>query len=92
MFSRQIEVFGGPGDLLIALSGSGKSLNILKAMQSALSKGMNAILIKGAFGDARAAVDSYPPVIEHGSTMQEAEEYQLKLGHEIMLQLKKEPR
>ncbi len=38
IFSRQIEALGQPGDVLIAISTSGKSKNILKALETARTK------------------------------------------------------
>lgn len=69
-FSRWLEVVGESGDLLVALSGSGKSPNILKAVATAESIGM---LIYRIFGSDK----SY--------TMQKAEEMQLVLGHTARL-------
>lgn len=68
VFVRQLEVYGDYGDLLIALSGSGKSPNILKAIKKAEEIGMDIQLI---FGNARR------------ETMQVSEEAQLKIGHEL---------
>lgn len=69
-FAKWIRVVGTPDDLLIALSGSGKSPNILRAIQMADEIGMTVWKEFGA---------------QQGLGMQEAEEKQLKLGHEIML-------
>ena len=76
VFSRQLKVFGEPGDLLIALSGSGKSPNILIAVKTAKEIGMSVWTIYGS---------------ERGEEMQEAEEAQLALGHAAMLWLKANP-
>ena len=43
VFSRWLEVVGEPNDLLIALSGSGKSANILWAIKLAQEIGMKII-------------------------------------------------
>ena len=40
IFSRQIEAYGKKGDILISLSTSGKSLNVLNAMTQANKQGM----------------------------------------------------
>lgn len=72
VFSRWIDVVGEPGDLLIALSGSGKSPNILNAVSLAESKGMMVERIFGA------------PMFD----MQAAEERQIYIGHELMRSLK----
>ena len=74
VFSKQILLFGDPGDLLIAMSGSGKSKNILNAIEAAQLIGMDVYKI---FGN------------EHGMKMQAAEQYQIALAHELMLALKK---
>ena len=73
VFSRWIATVGERGDLLIALSGSGKSPNILKAIRTAKRKGMKTCLIT----DYLRTLD-----------MQQSEEYQLVWGHEMMRQLR----
>ena len=47
LFSRQIEGLGSKGDVLIAISTSGNSPNILKAIDSAKNKGMEIIGLTG---------------------------------------------
>jgi len=47
IFSRQIEGLGNHGDVLIALSTSGRSENIAEAIKMSLSKGINVIFITG---------------------------------------------
>jgi D-sedoheptulose 7-phosphate isomerase len=49
MFSRQVEAHLVQGDLLIALSTSGKSSNILRALDSAIQKRVSPILWMGNF-------------------------------------------
>lgn len=67
-FSRWLAVVGEEGDLLIALSGSGTSQNILNAITTAEALGM---AVYRRFGNQR------------GEDMHEAEESQLIMGHEI---------
>jgi D-sedoheptulose 7-phosphate isomerase len=47
IFSRQIEALGQSGDVLIAISTSGKSKNILRALEAAKIKGMTTIGFSG---------------------------------------------
>lgn len=47
IFSRQIEALGQEGDVLIAISTSGKSKNILRALDAAKIKGMTTIGFSG---------------------------------------------
>lgn len=64
--ARWIGIVGEEGDLLIAMSGSGKSKNILNAIAVATHMGMDVFKI---FGN------------ERGEDMQVAEEMQLNIGH-----------
>lgn len=50
IFSRQIEALGQKGDVLIALSTSGNSTNILKAVTQASSMGIKTIALTGGTG------------------------------------------
>lgn len=88
VFSRQIAVLGCPGDVLIALSGSGNSPNILCALQQAEDKGMTVVAVTGTFSKPNQADAMSKMCIRMGATMQEAEERQIELGHKIMLELK----
>lgn len=69
VFADWLGVVGEPGDLLIALSGSGTSPNILDAIKVAEDKEM---MVWKEFG--------YP----RGFDMQTAEEYQIFTGHELL--------
>ena len=73
VFSRWIRVVGERGDLLIALSGSGKSTNILAAIREAEDIGMDFHLVT----DYLRTRD-----------MQQSEEDQIVLGHELMRALR----
>jgi len=52
IFSRQIQAHGQPGDVLLAISTSGKSLNVLNAIEMAKSCGMKTIGFSGENGMA----------------------------------------
>lgn len=47
LFARQVEALGQPGDVLIAISTSGKSPNVLQALEAARSKGVVPIGLTG---------------------------------------------
>jgi len=51
-FARQVEAFGRPGDLLIAISTSGNSKNVVAAVRSARKLGMKSIGLTGEGGGA----------------------------------------
>lgn len=73
VFARWLHTVGRKGDLLIALSGSGTSPNILKACEEAEIIGMD---VHREFG------------AEQGFDMQASEERQIWIGHEVMRELK----
>jgi D-sedoheptulose 7-phosphate isomerase len=50
VFARMIEAWGKKGDILVALSTSGNSKNIISAVNSAISKQMRVIGFTGASG------------------------------------------
>jgi D-sedoheptulose 7-phosphate isomerase len=52
VFSRQVEALGQEGDMLLAISTSGNSKNVLKAMGAAQSKNMGVIALTGRDGGA----------------------------------------
>jgi len=82
IFSRQIDVYGEEGDLLIALSGSGNSKNIINGIWAAKEKGMRVISIVG--GGKAQEISEYI-LTEHN--MQASEQRQLDIGHYVMLSL-----
>lgn len=47
VFSRQLEGIGKPGDLLIGISTSGKSINILKALEMARASNIRTVVLVG---------------------------------------------
>jgi D-sedoheptulose 7-phosphate isomerase len=85
IFSRQIRNFGEPGDLLIALSGSGRSANILRAIEAAKEMGMQTASIFGGYNNHSSAADIH---IQEGADMQAAERHQITIGHRAMKWLK----
>jgi D-sedoheptulose 7-phosphate isomerase len=50
IFSRFIEAVGQPGDTLVAISTSGNSMNVIKAVEAAREKGMKIIALTGKTG------------------------------------------
>jgi D-sedoheptulose 7-phosphate isomerase len=50
VFARGVEAFGNPGDLLIVLTTSGNSLNLVKAVQTAKEKELKTIAFLGKTG------------------------------------------
>ena len=72
-----------PGDVLIALSGSGHSENIVRAINIAVSIGMTSIAILGYSG-GRCKELADIPIHFAVDDMQIAEDAQLIVGHMLM--------
>lgn len=47
VFEKPIEMFAGTGDVLFAISSSGKSENILRGVEAARAKGCNVVTLSG---------------------------------------------
>lgn len=54
VFARQVEALGRPGDLLVVLTTSGRSPNVLEAVRAARRRGMRVAGMTGAGGAAFA--------------------------------------
>jgi D-sedoheptulose 7-phosphate isomerase len=52
VFSKQVEALGNAGDVLLAISTSGNSRNVIEAMKAAQSRGMTVIALTGRDGGA----------------------------------------
>lgn len=56
IFSKQVEALGNNGDILFGISTSGNSLNVIKAIEIAHSKGMKIITLTGKNGGKIAKI------------------------------------
>jgi D-sedoheptulose 7-phosphate isomerase len=74
IFSRYVEAFGQTGDVLVAISTSGNSENVLNAAKIAHEKGMKVIGLTGKDGGKLAPlcdVEIRAPYSEHSDRVQE---------------------
>jgi D-sedoheptulose 7-phosphate isomerase len=56
VFSRQVEGLGMPGDLLVGISTSGNSRNVIAAIEQAKARGLVTVAFTGAGGGQMAAL------------------------------------
>lgn len=83
IYSHQLAVLANPGDLLLVMSGSGNSPNILNALETAQEKNLQSFAILGyTGGKAKAKAD----VAIHFdiNDMQISEDLQIIVGHMVM--------
>lgn len=52
VFARGVQAFGQQGDILLILSTSGQSLNVIKALEAAKSQGLHVVCLLGKTGGA----------------------------------------
>lgn len=55
LYSRQVEALGAPGDILLAISTSGASSNVIAAIKTAQARDMFVVALTGRDGGAMAA-------------------------------------
>jgi len=63
IFSRQIEALGQMGDVLVVFSTSGKSANVLRAIEAANAKKMATIALLGKGGGPAGKIATHPVVV-----------------------------
>jgi D-sedoheptulose 7-phosphate isomerase len=83
IYSEQLAVLANEGDILIALSGSGNSPNILRALEQAKSMKIKSYAILG-FDGGKAKSLADIPIHFTVNDMQISEDLQLIVGHMLM--------
>jgi len=79
IFARQVAAFGIPGDLLICLTTSGKSKNVLRALEEARSRKLKAIAFLGRDGGSTIGIADVDLLIRSDSTARIQEAHELLL-------------
>ncbi|HFA48629.1 MAG TPA: SIS domain-containing protein [Bacteroidetes bacterium] len=82
VYSRLTEAMGRKGDILIGLSTSGNSRNVIKAMEMAMSKGMSTVGLTGQGGGGMKPVCDYLIEIPSADTPR-IQECHMLVGHTI---------
>lgn len=83
VFSRQIEAFGKNGDVLICMSTSGNSPNVIKAIEVAKKLGLEIICLLGKKGGKAAELVENKIIVKSESTAR-VQEMHLLIGHIIV--------
>lgn len=86
VFSRYVEAVGREGDVLLGISTSGNSGNIIKAVEAARAKGMKVILLSGKDGGQMAGMADVEIRVPHFGYADRIQEVHIKAIH-IMIQL-----
>ena len=83
IFSRQIEGLGRKGDLLIGLSTSGNSQNVINAFESAKKIGIPTVALLGKGGGKLKAIADLS-IIVPGETSDRIQEMHIKIIHIVI--------
>jgi D-sedoheptulose 7-phosphate isomerase len=80
VFSRQVEALGNPGDLLVGISTSGNSKNVLEAFSCARTKGLLTVAFTGSGGGKLATIVDHLFAVESRDTAR-IQEAHILAGH-----------
>ena len=86
IFEYQLGLMSDPGDVVIALSGSGNSPNILKALEYSNNAGLESFAVLG-FSGGKSLQLAKTPIHIPVNDMQISEDLQIIIGHMLMQHL-----
>lgn len=81
VFAREVEAYGKEGDLLVALSTSGNSPNVLRACEVAREKGVTVVGLLGKGGGKLLERVDVPIVVPNATTSDRIQEVHIKVLH-----------
>jgi len=84
VFARSLEALGREGDLLVALSTSGNSPNVLLAVAAARRRGIKSIGLLGKGGGKLRDLVDVPIVVPHAETSDRIQEVHIKVLHIVI--------
>lgn len=89
IFSRFIEAQGRKGDVLLGISTSGKSANVLEAIKVAKTKGMKVIALTGKPGSEMARLSDIEICTPCGQYADRVQELNIKVIHILIEQVER---
>ena len=85
VFSRYIEALGQPGDVLLGISTSGSSKNVILAVEEAKKKGMKTLVLTGKDGGKLAGLADLEIRAPYSEFADRAQEIHIKIIHNFIL-------
>ena len=85
VFSRYIEALGQPGDVLLGISTSGSSKNVIIAVEEAKKKGMKTLVLTGKDGGKLAELADLEIRAPYSEFADRAQEIHIKIIHNFIL-------
>lgn len=90
VFSRYVEAVGNRGDVLVGISTSGNSVNIIRAIDAARVKGMRVIVLTGKEGGKMTSSADVEIRVPHFGYADRIQEIHIKVIHILILLIEKE--
>lgn len=90
VFARQVEGLGRPGDVLIALSTSGASVNVIRAVEAANAAGITTIGMLGGSGGALRELCAQRLVVAASRDTARIQECHILIGHVLCALIEQE--
>ncbi len=84
IFSRYVEGIGQLGDVLLAISTSGNSKNIINAVEVAHNKGMRVVVLTGKDGGKLASMANVEIRVSHFGYSDRIQEIHIKVIHSLI--------
>ena len=90
VFSRYLEALGNKGDVMLGISTSGNSGNIIRAAQTAKERGMKVIILSGKDGGKLAPYADVEIRVSHFGYADRIQEIHIKVIHILILLIEKQ--
>ncbi|GGK84759.1 D-sedoheptulose 7-phosphate isomerase [Rufibacter glacialis] len=90
VFSRYVQALARPGDVLLGISTSGNSANVLKAAEAAKAQGAHVVTLTGKDGGKLAALSDVEIRVPHFGYADRIQEIHIKVIHILILLLEKQ--
>ena len=90
VFARSVEAYGEAGDLLVALSTSGNSPNVRKAVEMARKKRITTVGLLGKGGGELRALVEIPIVVPRAQPSDRIQEIHIKVLHSTIEAVERE--
>tara|TARA_B100001287_G_scaffold274918_2_gene281298 strand:- start:295 stop:873 length:579 start_codon:yes stop_codon:yes gene_type:complete len=90
VFSRFVEGVGCKGDVLLGISTSGNSLNVIKAVEASKQKGMKTVVLTGKNGGLLSNLADIEIRAPHSDFADRAQEIHIKVIHALIEGIERE--
>jgi D-sedoheptulose 7-phosphate isomerase len=90
VFAREVEAYGKPGDLLVCLSTSGNSPNVMRAVETARQRGVKTVGLLGKGGGELLEMVDEAVVVPLATTSDRIQEVHIKVLHIVIEAVERE--